>query len=262
MKNLLLAALFLCPARLLAWGEQRHVVILAVPVEEFSQWQEMAGLLASWPDLKLTLALTPKMLTPEARAALVPLTKSGRVELAMRIPGDPLLPMLRKYPAAPGLQNLLPRLALAREQFRPILGQSVPGFVPGAGAVTGNVSSVFAAMAVPWVAVGWPSVPAATAHEAAEGQAARRPSYLPFTAVRSVGRPPTLDDLNEAADWLISPAPMPWTASSSMRPAAWSRPAPPDGAAGALAATPFQVLADCGRIDASSRARHTRRISV
>ena len=202
MRNLLLAALLLGPGRPLAWGGQRRVALLAVPAEDFSQWRSLSDLVASYGDLKLTLALTPDMLTPQVRDALAPLTRTGRVELAMRITGDPLLPLAHRHPAAPRPQDSLNRIALCRDKFRSILSTAAAGFVPGGGAVTADMAAVFQAMAVPWVAVGKgpPSLQGSSSPLPEGAPVPNRPVFLPFAAVRGASRLPTGDDLAMTAD--------------------------------------------------------------
>ena len=47
-----------------------------LPPETYTQWSKVDGLLRARPELKLTIALTPQMATPLAKAALAPLPAS------------------------------------------------------------------------------------------------------------------------------------------------------------------------------------------
>ncbi len=172
MKNFLIAALLFSSAQ--AWASERRVALLAVPSEDFSDWQGLAGLAASYGGFKLTLALTPEMLTARAQDALALLMKTGRLELAMRISGDPVLPLAH----ASRPQDTLDELALSRESLRSVSPDKTPGFVPAGGAVTAAMAPAFQAMAVPWIAVGTTSTPVA--------EASNPPVFLPFTAVRTI----------------------------------------------------------------------------
>lgn|GEM_PF-2014438 len=186
MRALLLTAFLLWPGRLAAWGEPPTMVLLAVPAEDFSQWQALAGALGSTPELKLTLALTPGMLTAQVRDILAQPLRTGRLELAMRIPGDPILSPLTGESKAESLHDVLARLALAREKFRAVLNSAPAGFVPGGGTAAKDLAPAFQAMGLSWVAVG------------AGSQAQGSSRWLPFAALRSESKPPTAADLDAA----------------------------------------------------------------
>jgi len=189
VRALLLTAFLLWPGRLAAWGEPPTMVLLAVPAEDFSQWQALAGALGSTPELKLTLALTPGMLTAQVRDILAQPLRTGRLELAMRIPGDPILSLVMDESKAEGLHDVLARLALAREKFHAVLSTAPAGFVPGGGAAAEDLVPAFQAMGLAWVAVG-------TGQASAQAQGSSH--WLPFAALRSAGNPPTLDEFNAA----------------------------------------------------------------
>ena len=120
MRGLLLAACLLLPGRLAAWDELPTMVLLAVPAEDFSQWRSLAGVLGSYSELKLTLALTPGMLTAQVRDILALPLRTGRLELAMRIPGDPILSLVSGEPDSEGPHDVLARLEKALQ------GQEAP----------------------------------------------------------------------------------------------------------------------------------------
>jgi hypothetical protein len=191
----LLALLLLGPARLLAWGGDRRVALLAVPAEDFSAWPALAGLMESYGDLRLTLALTPEMLTPTTQDALAGMLRSGRLELAMRMPGDPVLVSVHgRYPTLKP-QDSLNRLALCQERFNSLPGAVAAGFVPSGGAADGDMAPIFQAMSVPWVAVG----PGPMSPEGTAGPASASPPFLPFLALKTEGRIPEIPDMPAAS---------------------------------------------------------------
>jgi hypothetical protein len=158
-----------------------------VPAEDFSQWSALADALESAPEFKFTLALTPAMFTEGARDSLALPLRTGRLELAMRIPGDPILPLVAFGASAGGLHDVLARLALAREQFRSILSTAPAGFVPGGGTPVAALEAALPALGVSWVAVG-------------KGSPSREGGFwLPFTPLKSEGRPPTFQEFEAAA---------------------------------------------------------------
>ncbi|MBI5240284.1 MAG: hypothetical protein HY926_07405 [Elusimicrobia bacterium] len=206
MRALLLAALLLVPARLAAWGEKPPLAFLAVPAEDFSDWKALADAVNSTPELKLTLALTPDMVTEAVRDSLSMPLRTGRLELAMRIPGDPILPLVAAGPSSGGLPDILASIALAREKFRSVLSTAPAGFVPGGGSSVAALPSALPALGISWVAVGKgpPSLEGGRAPlpEGAVGQGPRSLAggpWLPFTPLRCEGRPPTWQEFEAAA---------------------------------------------------------------
>lgn len=125
-----------------------------LPDESFSQWSRVDALLRERDDLKLTIALTPAMATPLAKAALGSWLAAGRVELAARIPGDPVLPLVAGHPAAPRPQDALERLAEARAALKVAFSTAPAGFVPGAGALDAALLPGLEASGVEWVLAG------------------------------------------------------------------------------------------------------------
>ena len=125
-----------------------------LPPETFTQWSKVDGLLRAHSELKLTIALTPQMATPLARAALAPWAAQGRVEIAARIHGDPILPYVAAHPAAPRPDDALERAAEAREAVARRMGVPVAGFVPGEGALDASLVGPLGASGASWVLAG------------------------------------------------------------------------------------------------------------
>lgn len=125
-----------------------------IPPEAFVQWSRVDALLRARPELKLTVALTPAMATPLAKSALGPWVAAGRVEVAARIPGDPVLPWVAAHPLAPRPDDALERAAAARRDVERALAVGPVGFVPGAGALEPTLLSPLGASGAPWVLTG------------------------------------------------------------------------------------------------------------
>jgi len=70
------------------------VPLLWVPREEELVWEDFLSLMSDNTGLKLTVAVSSSSLPGDHREALQGLTDQGRVEFALRIERDPLLPAL------------------------------------------------------------------------------------------------------------------------------------------------------------------------
>ncbi|HAM35581.1 MAG TPA: hypothetical protein DEB40_02110 [Elusimicrobia bacterium] len=202
MRALLLAFLLFLPGRALARGEQRRMTLLLVPPETFSEWESLSAAFAAYPQLKLTLALTPAMIRPHAAAILAPLVQAGRLEIAMRIPGDPILPLIEKHPMAPRPQDIPDRIALCREEFKAALNFPVAGLVPGGGGAAADMIPMLRALGISWIAVG-PYEPPVLASEARSVKSSlesstepARSAFLPFAALRAESRIPGPGELD------------------------------------------------------------------
>ena len=125
-----------------------------IPPATFTQWSKVDGLLRARPDLKLTIALTPQMATPLARAALAPWAAMGRVEIAARVYGDPVLPLTAAHPAAPRPADAVERAAEALGTVGRRMGAAVAGYAPGAGALDASLVGPLGASGAAWVLVG------------------------------------------------------------------------------------------------------------
>ena len=90
---------------------------------------------ARLPDLKLTIALTRQMSTPLAKATLEPWAAAGRVEIAARIHGDPVLPLIGRTPRRARARTTRSSAPPRPGRRRGTLGAPAAGFVPGDGAL-------------------------------------------------------------------------------------------------------------------------------
>lgn len=149
MKVLLLLALLAAPAAATAPG-----ALVWIPSESFKRWSEVDALLRERSSLRLTIALTPAMVTPLTRSALGPWIEEGRVEVAVRLPGDPILPLVASHPSAPRPQDALERFSDTREALKVRLGTAPVGFVTAAGAVDPALVAPLSAAGADWVLVG------------------------------------------------------------------------------------------------------------
>lgn len=142
------AAAFLGP------GEAHKAAVIWMPDASFSDWARVEALFRQNGSLRLTVALWPEMVTPEAEKVLAPLIEDGRVEVALRLKGDPILPLIARHPRAPRPEDPLERLAAAREQYRLLFSTWPAGFVPGGGALAPEVFPALKALGFAWAAAG------------------------------------------------------------------------------------------------------------
>jgi hypothetical protein len=125
-----------------------------LPPESFRHWSGVDALMRDHGDLKLTIGVTPAMATPLVKAALLPWVEKGRIELAARVGGDPVLTMVASHPAAPRPQDALERASEAREHLQKRLGLAPAGFIPGAGALDMAVAAALGASGASWILAG------------------------------------------------------------------------------------------------------------
>lgn len=185
MKALLLAALLSGPAA----AQSLPGALVWLPPEDFRHWSAVDAALRAHSSLKLTIGLTPAMATPLAKAALGPWAAAGRVELASRLGGDPVLPLVASHPAAPRPNDALERAVEARERLSKRLGALPGGVVPGAGALDGALAAALGASGHAWVLAG-PYAAAADAPWASAGRAVVVPARaLSLPADRSWTEP-------------------------------------------------------------------------
>lgn len=128
--------------------------VVWLPPESFRQWSAVDALMRGTPDLKLTIGVAPAMATPLVKAALTPWVEAGRIELAARIDGDPVLTMIAGHPAAPRPQDPVERAVHARERLQKALGLVPPGLAPGAGAVDAAVAASLGQSGAAWILAG------------------------------------------------------------------------------------------------------------
>jgi hypothetical protein len=153
MKTLFL--LLLCgPGRAFFGSDAPKTAVLWVPPESFSDWQDLDGVLGRHGELKLTIAVSPSMLERGAKKALAPWLANGRVEAALRLDGDPILPLVAGNAKAPRPDDVPTRLALARERWKAELSTAPAGFVPGAGALSADLLGSLRAVTLQWAATG------------------------------------------------------------------------------------------------------------
>lgn len=178
------------PARALFGREDAKITVLWVPSETFSRWGELDDLLERDKSVRFTLAVAPEDVPADAAKKLAAWSAAGRLELALRLKGDPILPLIANHPDAPRPQDALNRLALEREPFKERFGAPASGFVPGGGAVGPQLFETFNAMALSWVAAG--DYAGSSGTWAAMGQTA----LIPLKPARSFGRDLTPEDLS------------------------------------------------------------------
>lgn len=130
-----------------------------LPPEGFRHWSAVDSLLRERSHLKLTIGLTPAMASPLVKAALGPWAANGRVELASRLNGDPILPLVASHPSAPRPNDALERAVEARERLQKRLDAVPGGVVAGAGALDGPIAAALGASGHAWVLAG-PYAPA------------------------------------------------------------------------------------------------------
>ncbi|MEK7859223.1 MAG: hypothetical protein AAB320_08790 [Elusimicrobiota bacterium] len=212
MSKLRLACFLLLAAAPPAWA-RAPIILLWMPPETFSDWKTVAGHLERAPRLKLMVGLTAEMLGPRAEAALKAPVEQGRLELVMRIKGDPLLPATIDNQISPRPQDLVNRLTLCREKFRLLFGGPPAGFAPGAGALGAKMLPLLKAMNLPWAAAGPYS-------DDASPWAGTLPAFIPFKPVGAADRDPALSELSsrpegpsaayvvDEADGLVPPGAM------------------------------------------------------
>ncbi len=147
-----------------------------LPPSGFMEWSRVDALLRARSDLKLTIALTPEQATALARDVLQPWAAGGRVEIAARVSGDPVLPLVAAHPDAPRPADALERAADACREVERRIGAGPAGFVPGGGALVPELIGPLAAAGAPWLLAGPYAVAGAT--WAASG----RTVFVPATA--------------------------------------------------------------------------------
>jgi hypothetical protein len=94
------------------------------------------------------------MASETAKSSLSSWVSTGRVEIAARIPGDPILPLVAAHPTAPRPDEALERTAEARQELESRLGLSAPGLIPGAGALDPSLIGPLSASGAAWVLTG------------------------------------------------------------------------------------------------------------
>lgn len=125
------------------------LALLFVPDPATLDWASFQAAVSSAP-APFTVALAAEEVPPERRAWLKDAAAAGRLELALRLPGDPLLPVL--VAAAPEAAE--EGLAASRALFRAAFGVEPAGFVAGAGLLDAASLSALSAQGFAWTAAG------------------------------------------------------------------------------------------------------------
>jgi len=137
-----------------ASAQQLPGALVWIPPESFRRWSEVDALMRASQGLKLTIGVTPAMATPLVKAALVPWIEKGRLEVAARINGDPVLTMAATHPAAPRALDALERAVEAREILQKRLGLAPAGVLPGAGALDASLAASLGTSGAGWILAG------------------------------------------------------------------------------------------------------------
>lgn len=145
--NIILALLVLAASGARAAGEPRP--LLFVPDPAALDWAALRALTGEARS-RFSLALAPAA-TPEAeRAWLREAAQSGRIELCLRLAGDPFLPVM-----APARPSALPeRLAVEKALFRAAFGTDPAGFVAAGAAPGPQALALLSANGFAWTAAG------------------------------------------------------------------------------------------------------------
>lgn len=108
----------------------------------------IADILDGAPLFRLTLAVSPDDVDEPDRLAAW--AAEGRIELALRIPGDPILPLVE----ARRSQDAVSRVVLARQRHLKVFGRPPRGLVPGAGAFSERLILPAGAQGLRWASAG------------------------------------------------------------------------------------------------------------
>ncbi|MFH2202125.1 MAG: glucodextranase DOMON-like domain-containing protein [Elusimicrobiota bacterium] len=141
------------PAAHAAWGrtkDENRIILLWVPEMGTVDWNAFQSLIERHPDVRLTVALSPAEIPEEVRPWLSAWAREGRLEVALRITGDPILPLITKYRQ----RDAVDRIALARIQYRDVFERFPGGFVPGDGALIPAFARPLEMQHFKWAAVG------------------------------------------------------------------------------------------------------------
>lgn len=155
--------------------------LLWIP-EEGSGWEETLVALSSRPDFHLTIAVSSA--TQAGLSMLKSLVSKGQVETAMRLSGDPVLPVLF-YPNNPGVKwknrneaaqwsdrpdEMVSRLSTARDKHVRFFREQPAGWAPEAGGIIPDMLPAVKALGIKWTASGPVSYSSACAGVSASGE--------------------------------------------------------------------------------------------
>jgi len=142
------------------WGKSKDALpdrhetmrksLLWVPDAVSLDWDRLRALLERRSGARFTLALSPEEIPDAQKDWLASIEREGRLEIAVRIVGDPILPFAGED--RPGLAA--EKLAVSRILHKKIFGKLPAGFAPGGGAITPGNAAPLARLGLRWVAVG------------------------------------------------------------------------------------------------------------
>jgi hypothetical protein len=203
---------------------------LWVPNESALDWEAFLSLLKWNDNLRLTVAVSPSSLPEGLKGELTRLADDGRVEFALRLPQDPVLPLLVRLPAGDQgtvsrAQDIAQQLATARQSYRTYFGRLPKGFVPAAGALPSDLAPLTRSLGFQWVAVG--------------GYASEPPAAPDSQTPRFQEQPPKLEPLPGGDAAGVEPSEAAESAEPAAEPAA-----PASPTAGTAAAEPNRPWID------------------
>lgn len=150
MRKALLAAALALAGSSTAGADPSSRAALWVLPEDFSGWEALPPLLDRFPKNRLTLAVPPEDLPDSLAPWLRENILGCRLEIALRLDGDPLFPLAEN--ARPS--DMIERLASAKILYRRKLGLAPAGFVPAAGALDEGSLKLLSSQRFDWIATG------------------------------------------------------------------------------------------------------------
>lgn len=173
MKRLVLIAALLLPGAASAQfffgrGPDETVAVVWIPQVDRLNWEEVLDHLESVEEFRLTIALPPSAIPLDEIDRIKAMIARRKLQLVMRIPGDPVLPLLRNIRSPwiwkggqPAVDFELQRdldasalIARPRERFRRRFGEFPKGLIPTGGLSTADLFANYRAQGVEWVASG------------------------------------------------------------------------------------------------------------
>ena len=144
------------------------LALLWVPQDD-APWQDLtAGLAAAAGAFKMTLSVSPLAVTKAERQKLQALVQSGRIDLPLRIMGDPVLPLLFA-PSSPEvswkgkegqplwsdrMDEAAARLYSAIDGYKKSYPVAPAGWTPAGGGVSPEFMPLASAYSLKWIATG------------------------------------------------------------------------------------------------------------
>ncbi|MDD2772903.1 MAG: hypothetical protein PHP45_04320 [Elusimicrobiales bacterium] len=144
------------------------LALLWVPAADCARTEIVDALQRSSNGFKLTVAVSPLAAPRAERQKLLALEAEGKAELALRIMGDPVLPVLFS-PSSPlvlwrgkgdyplwndRMDEAASRLFFALEGYKKLFGKEPDGWVPAGGGVTPDFAPLLRAYGLKWTAAG------------------------------------------------------------------------------------------------------------